>query len=281
MQRNKAFTLIELLVVIAIIAILAAILFPVFAQAREKARQITCVSNLKEIGLASNMYLQDYDETFVCGWGGPTLDAEHCMWRYALQPYIQRYGSITANPYDTTQFGNQGIFVCPDQPASQASYGPTGYGMNAYSLTQGYQYLAAGTEGYPGVALASIIQPANLAAFADAESVNSGGDPHFSDGDDSCPGAPGPCAGTAPVPYGPWSFNPSVWTTNWSCDWEFSVPGNGGRDWAAGFAHRPKPRHDGNSQCDVNFADGHVKTLPGTFINAARGTQTDYLTNHP
>ena len=60
---RKAFTLIELLVVVAIIAILAAILFPVFAQAREKARQATCLSNCKQIGLASNMYVQDYDET--------------------------------------------------------------------------------------------------------------------------------------------------------------------------------------------------------------------------
>ncbi|HEX5322780.1 MAG TPA: prepilin-type N-terminal cleavage/methylation domain-containing protein, partial [Capsulimonadaceae bacterium] len=61
--RSKGFTLIELLVVIAIIAILAAILFPVFATAREKARQATCLSNEKQIGLAMNMYVQDYDET--------------------------------------------------------------------------------------------------------------------------------------------------------------------------------------------------------------------------
>jgi prepilin-type N-terminal cleavage/methylation domain-containing protein len=59
---RKGFTLIELLVVIAIIAILAAILFPVFARAREKARQTSCVSNLKQVALASLMYTQDYDE---------------------------------------------------------------------------------------------------------------------------------------------------------------------------------------------------------------------------
>src|SRR5436190_23981913 len=62
--RTRAFTLIELLVVIAIIAILAAILFPVFAQAREKARSIVCTSNLKQLALGWTMYAQDYDETF-------------------------------------------------------------------------------------------------------------------------------------------------------------------------------------------------------------------------
>ncbi len=64
---RRGFTLIELLVVIAIIAILAAILFPVFARAREKARQTSCLSNLKQIGLAHLMYAQDYDETFLRG----------------------------------------------------------------------------------------------------------------------------------------------------------------------------------------------------------------------
>ena len=68
MTRKSGFTLIELLVVIAIIAILAAILFPVFAQAREKARQTACLSNMKQQGTAVMMYSQDYDETLPCWW---------------------------------------------------------------------------------------------------------------------------------------------------------------------------------------------------------------------
>ena len=64
-RKPRGFTLIELLVVIAIIAILAAILFPVFARAREAARKTSCLSNMKQIGLAAMMYVQDYDETFM------------------------------------------------------------------------------------------------------------------------------------------------------------------------------------------------------------------------
>src|SRR3954470_6189627 len=68
LQRRHGFTLIELLVVIAIIAILAAILFPVFAQARDQARKTTCLSNTKQLGLGVMMYIQDYDEQFpTCG----------------------------------------------------------------------------------------------------------------------------------------------------------------------------------------------------------------------
>jgi len=105
---KRGFTLIELLVVIAIIAILAAILFPVFAQAREKARQTQCLSNSKNIGTAILMYAQDYDEAVV-----PWLTtreytnepARERTWCYKLQPYVKN--GLT----DPTQA--TGIFKCP------------------------------------------------------------------------------------------------------------------------------------------------------------------------
>jgi len=84
-QTNNAFTLIELLVVIAIIAILAAILFPVFAQAREKARATSCLSNLKQLGLGHLMYAQDYDERLASSWARGLIG--HFDWN--IQPYLK------------------------------------------------------------------------------------------------------------------------------------------------------------------------------------------------
>jgi len=103
-MKRKGFTLIELLVVIAIIAILAAILFPVFAQAREKARQATCISNEKQIGLGIVMYNQDYDEVYpMAAVYGPSYTTELPQ---EIGPYIQKVGNFTTSP--------AGIWTCPD-----------------------------------------------------------------------------------------------------------------------------------------------------------------------
>lgn len=94
-MRRTGFTLIELLVVIAIIAILAAILFPVFAQAREQARKSACLSSSKQIGLAEMMYAQDYDETYctISDWNQrhAPWEAGFPNWTSQLQPYIKSY----------------------------------------------------------------------------------------------------------------------------------------------------------------------------------------------
>lgn len=91
MKRRTGFTLIELLVVIAIIAILAAILFPVFARAREKARQASCLSNLKQLGLGILMYAQDYDERFppTYMWYQPPNNWPLMSWRVMVYPYVK------------------------------------------------------------------------------------------------------------------------------------------------------------------------------------------------
>ena len=128
MRRIHAFTLIELLVVIAIIAILAAILFPVFAQAREKARAISCMSNTKQMGTAALMYAQDYDETLVPAGS-----------RYAHQnvPCFDGNANFNSNPRAWVDWEiplvaytkNTEMFICPDR----RQFGCYGYAMNTDS----------------------------------------------------------------------------------------------------------------------------------------------------
>ncbi|MDW8106777.1 MAG: DUF1559 domain-containing protein [Armatimonadota bacterium] len=117
---KRGFTLIELLVVIAIIAILAAILFPVFAQAREKARQTTCTSNHKQMGLATMMYLADYDQTWFPAWVRiPGPDNGH--WFFKISPYIRAGTGATWETY-TAQARATEIRICPSGIARAFNY---------------------------------------------------------------------------------------------------------------------------------------------------------------
>jgi prepilin-type N-terminal cleavage/methylation domain-containing protein/prepilin-type processing-associated H-X9-DG protein len=111
-RRRPGFTLIELLVVIAVIAILVAILFPVFAQARDKARMSVCVSNMQQMGHAMMMYVQDYDETFpyirfTCHGGPPPQNGDCYNWRNVIRPYLR----------------NLDVFGCPSNPFSKSIRG--------------------------------------------------------------------------------------------------------------------------------------------------------------
>ena len=123
------FTLIELLVVIAIIAILAAILFPVFAQAREKARATSCLSNTKQTGLAVLMYVQDYDETYphAAFWDATKPFAESYLWtsQRCIQPYIK----------------SKGLYACPSDSA-KSTHDAAYYGLSADRVPSAISYMA-------------------------------------------------------------------------------------------------------------------------------------------
>ncbi len=128
---RKGFTLIELLVVIAIIAILAAILFPVFAQAREKARQATCQSNLKQIGLAIIMYTHDYDG-YLCPLtitlDPPICNSTYFTWEMLIAPYIT---SERAGTWGVWQMHTPSVYQCPSANR-QTDWAYTSYGISLY-----------------------------------------------------------------------------------------------------------------------------------------------------
>jgi|YNPNPStandDraft_1061719.scaffolds.fasta_scaffold32300_2 prepilin-type N-terminal cleavage/methylation domain-containing protein/prepilin-type processing-associated H-X9-DG protein len=167
--RRRGFTLIELLVVIAIIAILAAILFPVFAQAREKARTGTCQSNLKQLGTALHMYAQDYDETFpgICVWSDVAGATKY--WAEVVQPYVK----------------NTRIFRCPSA-AYAWWFGPVPSPLT-FGCTYGYNQVLGcwappGWSGYwcsyeQGPSLARVQRPSDLGLLGETNLPANDSDP--------------------------------------------------------------------------------------------------------
>jgi prepilin-type N-terminal cleavage/methylation domain-containing protein/prepilin-type processing-associated H-X9-DG protein len=157
-RPNRGFTLIELLVVIAIIAILAAILFPVFARAREAARATTCRSNLKQVSTAMMMYVQDYDETMIngptsgegglCGTGG-IHGVQLGTWSGGIPMY--GFWNARALPY----IKNEQVFRCPSEsnphrwspcnngPIANGAYYWGDYGLNQYAYDQSLAVFAS------------------------------------------------------------------------------------------------------------------------------------------
>ena len=164
-MRRKGFTLIELLVVIAIIAILAAILFPVFAKAREKARQSSCASNLKQIGLGITQYAQDYDEYILTPMSPPvTLPAPADTYVMDKCGTARAFWTIKLNPY----VKSDAIYVCPSGEiavgnADAPSGGCTIFIKRSYNMNG----TLTGCCGQ-GVAMASVTKPAETFIVADS-----------------------------------------------------------------------------------------------------------------
>lgn len=168
MPKRRGFTLIELLVVIAIIAILAAILFPVFAQVREKARQITCLSNSNQLGLGFMQYVQDNDETypFQITTGGSSAGGDG--WATQIYPYVK----------------STGVYKCPDDPTAPGNPPVAGETLSTVSYAYNSNIAAAAPFwlwNNPGPATATSAQleaPSSTVLAYEATGTENGGAPY-------------------------------------------------------------------------------------------------------
>jgi len=264
-STKSGFTLIELLVVIAIIAILAAILFPVFAKVREKARQTMCLSNEKQIGLATLQYTQDYEECYpLAQWhnsgGGGIYD-----WTVAIQPYIKT-GQINGG-YSTVR----GVYTCPSFPLETAT------GQNEQDQFHPLEnifmdYTADAAANPRPTALNDVDHPADQIMMYEG-------------------GLQGPSGGAGPGQGSGADVGPFCWIGWNNCD----VPGIGdpaggngsgasilsdcdnltNTAWAAlnewghvdGEMCGTFPRYRHNGFCNTLFCDGHVKSMRKGSIN--------------
>jgi len=265
MKRNSTkrsgFTLIELLVVIAIIAILAAILFPVFAQAREKARQTSCLSNEKQIALGIMMYVQDYDEVFPLLQRTPTAEEiasqgslstasganlQAIAWQALVNPYIKNGTTPTTAVNLGVEELTGGVWACPSFPADNE---PSEYGANPHIMGDMSNF-GWGPFGsiWQSVPLSRIVDPAEKIVVIekgyDGGATGSGSDTlNFTE------------PGFEAFEWA-WDDNGAAFdlVLNKKADSD-----KGNLSWYPWPSGSPRFRHSGTS--NMAFADGHVKAM--------------------
>lgn len=267
-QERAAFTLIELLVVIAIIAILAAILFPVFAQAREKARQASCLSNMKQLGLGTIMYSQDYDERFPngglergCGYMGGPLTPQQ-VYGGILSAWVPSGGWAAHPGWDVANGAiypyvkNRDVYHCPSDGGWQrhrgadVKSGGVSYSMNGYLS--------------PFYAIAAVDTPASIVLMVDQGL----GDPQNTAG--------------VPVIFVPGEMGDS-WFVSYYCP--PVTPATGDYQLSDPNADCPAVEtvaivHSGGA--NLNFCDGHAKWVRRSALASKNAIDMfDWRTPHP
>ncbi len=293
-QPRKGFTLIELLVVIAIIAILAAILFPVFAQARAKARQTSCLSNMKQIGTATAMYTQDYDETFyahrwnsgpdsnplIAETGGASspisgVARDRTFWISMLNPYIKNYQvfACPSNVNPWTQVNKDGV-KCMGSDTSTNGCGGAGYGgQNSYGHNDFWMSPAgSATAAFGGavnvVSQASVQRVSSTILITDSTYYGVGPDVYNATGKfDLSKTVDGTgaqeqqlvdCGGDASHTAG--NCGKTFYHNYWENIGNANYSWGGGTISTADAIAKGKTRH--NEQINVQFVDGHAKAVP-------------------
>jgi prepilin-type N-terminal cleavage/methylation domain-containing protein/prepilin-type processing-associated H-X9-DG protein len=287
-MKSRGFTLIELLVVIAIIAILAAILFPVFAQAREKARAITCISNEKQLSLAFLMYEEDADQYTPNGinpYGGAQ------GWAGQLYTYVK----------------SAGAFLCPDDPTAQSNgaqlFHISSYGYNSQVSVINPAFIAAGEPYSPNdgvtyppgsVSLAQYNAPSSTVLLAEVVNATgydvttgyaTAGSATAGASDDWLPTFGGSSAGFGVGgAYDPSGYNSNNGTAggNASTSKWATGPLVNAREGAAQNDFTPVGRHTTGS--NFALADGHAKWMPpaevsGGYLNTTAGDCGNNVSN--